>query len=215
VKSGFFITGTDTKIGKTKVACDLLQLLSHQGFKVAGLKPVACEREDIVRLKQAANVDLPDHVINAIFFDEPIAPHIAAKKNAICLDVTQLHSKIAEVYQYPLDYVIVEGCGGWEVPLNPQQTMADLAVALDLPVIMVVGIRLGCLNHAFLTYRAMKASNVKIAGWFANCIEPHMPYWQENISTLQEYLPPPLLGVCEYAAETRWVVEFRDKFVSL
>ncbi len=199
---GYFITGTDTGVGKTTVSCALLHAFAAQGRKAVGMKPVAagCENgqwPDVEMLRAASNVNVTRRQINPYAFDPSIAPHIAAQQAGTEIDLTVIHRAYQEL-SATADIVIVEGVGGFLVPLNPRQTGADLAQTLNLPVILVVGMRLGCLNHALLTAQAIKTAGLPLAGWVANGIDPQMQALQENIATLEQWLEGPLLGVMPF-----------------
>lgn len=199
----FFVTGTDTGVGKTFITCCLMRALLGQGLKVVGMKPLASgaewregqlRNEDALQLHALTNVNVPYEWINPYCFEPAIAPHIAAQQAGVAISIDLIH----EAYQRLADLadvVIVEGVGGWSVPINKTQTMADLAVALKLPVVIVVGIRLGCLNHAMLTAQAIQASSSSLLAWVANSPDPDVGVWQENIDTLQSFLPAPLATV--------------------
>ncbi len=190
----FFITGTDTGVGKTYVACKLIRDYAAQGYKVVGMKPVAagCElvdgewvNEDVLRLTQASNVVVPRDLINPYSFKEPIAPHIAAEKAGVKIEmevIKRAFDQLAEV----ADIVIVEGAGGFLVPLNNQQTIADLAAALNIPIVLVVGMKLGCINHALLSVEAIKARQLTLHGWVANEVDSNMSALCENIASLSQ-----------------------------
>lgn len=206
----FFITGTDTNIGKTYVSLKLLHAFAKEGFSTLGLKPIAsgCQRidnqwinEDAWQLQQASTVLQPYSVINPICFPEFIAPHIAAKLHAQEIKIEEIVNHIHTISKDNIDVILCEGVGGWNVPLNKQHTTAHLAKALNFPVILVVGMRLGCLNHAILTAKAMESSQIKIAGWVANCVDPQMPYLEDNIQTLKDWLAIPLLATIPYNGE--------------
>ena len=202
-RTGYFITGTDTGIGKTVVTLCLMRWLQGRGLRVAAMKPVAsgCERtpeglrnEDALQLQRQASMPLDYGAVNPYAFEPPIAPHIAAQEageeiriDTILHDMRQLAGEA--------DIVCVEGVGGWLVPLNGRETVADLAVSLGLGVVLVVGMRLGCLNHALLSARAIEASGAPLAGWVANCMPPAADYLDENINTLKSMITAPLLGV--------------------
>ena len=202
--SGYFITGTDTGVGKTVITLGLMQYLQQQGKTVAAMKPVAsgCEQtaeglrnEDAVQLLQQSSICLDYDQVNPYAFEPAIAPHIAAAQSGIRIEP----GKIQQIYAAltgQADCVLVEGAGGWQVPLHDSATMADLAVQLGLDVILVVAIRLGCLNHALLTTAAIQSSGLKLAGWVANCL-PSMQAEaaDENINTLKSRIYAPLLGV--------------------
>lgn len=203
VAKGYFITGTDTGVGKTLISCALLHVLNQRGLRSAGLKPIASgamptpeglRNEDALALQAAAGVRLPYPQVNPYCFEQPIAPHIAARQADVCIEL----SVIVSAYQQAAsqaDIVIVEGVGGWLVPINAHETTADLARALGLPVILVVGVRLGCLNHALLTHQGIAASGLPLAGWVANIVSDEAAA-EENIHTLQQRWPDiPLLGV--------------------
>lgn len=199
---GYFITGTDTGVGKTTVSCALLHAFAAQGHKAVGMKPVAAGSEngqwpDVELLHAASNVNVTRWQINPYAFDPPIAPHIAAQQAGMEIDLTVIH-RAYQVLSATVDIVIVEGAGGFLVPLNPRQTSANLAQTLNLPVILVVGMRLGCLNHALLTAQAIKTAGLPLAGWVANGIDPQMVVLEENIATLEQRLAGPLLGIVPF-----------------
>ncbi|MBE7526886.1 MAG: dethiobiotin synthase [Burkholderiales bacterium] len=205
---GFFITGTDTGIGKTTVSCALLHAFAAQGRSVIGMKPVAagCENsfwQDVEHLKAASNISLPQSLINPYAFDAPIAPHIAAQHTGVRIDPEVIRQS-CEKLQSVAEVTIVEGVGGFRVPLSSsgvpgkRYDTGDLAGMLGLPVILVVGIRLGCLNHALLTARAIESAGLKLAGWVANTIDPTMLQLEANLQTLTEWLDCPLLGVLPF-----------------
>jgi len=200
---GYFITGTDTGVGKTAVTLGLMAYLQAQGKTVAAMKPVASGskrtaaglvNEDALQLQAQSSVALPYRLVNPYAFEPPIAPHIAAAEAGVTIDIDTIRSACAEIAG-KVDCVLVEGVGGWQVPLAVGTTLADLACALDLEVIMVVAIRLGCLNHALLTAESIAASGCVLRGWVANQIPPRAEFAQENINTLKSMLSPSLLGV--------------------
>lgn len=202
---GYFVTGTDTGVGKTTVSCALLRAFAAQGKKAVGMKPVVAGSEngkwlDVEQLIAASNFSAARTHVNPYAFDPPVSPHIAAQQAGVEIDL----AVIQDAYQTlsdQADIVIVEGAGGFLVPLNAKQTGADLAHALNLPVILVVGMRLGCLNHALLTAQAIRVAGLSLAGWVANGIDPQMLVLEENIAMLEWRLDGPLLGVCPYAHE--------------
>jgi dethiobiotin synthetase len=199
----YFVTGTDTGVGKTLVSCALLHAFSAQGLRVVGMKPVAagCDdddhNEDAKQLRAASNVLASYGQINPYNFHHPIAPHIAAKNVGVHIDFARILISFRELLSQA-DMVIVEGIGGFKVPLNEKQDSAELAQQLELPVILVVGMRLGCLNHALLTADAIAACGLKLAGWVANVLDEGMPSLRDNIAALEQRLSAPLLGVIEY-----------------
>lgn len=206
MKQGFFITGTDTGVGKTWATVALMNYFKAQGKTVVGMKPVAsgCEviegilkNEDALLLQQHASVFLDYPQINSFSFLAPVSPHLAADNDEV--DLNKIY-KDFEYLKTQADVVLVEGVGGWLVPLNNQgDDVEDLANKLQLPVIMVVAIRLGCINHARLTYQAIKATGIECAGWIAMCLEPEMLKINENINTLEEVIDAPLLGILPYS----------------
>ena len=196
MKQAFFITGTDTGIGKTYIACKLIQQYVAQGYKVVGMKPVAagCDwvdglwvNDDVLKLDAVSNVKAPRALTNPYSFKEPIAPHIAAEKEGTTIEITLIKQAFDELCQLA-DIVIVEGAGGLLVPLNSTCDMADLAKVLNIPIIVVVGIKLGCINHTLLTVEVIKARNCRLEGWIANKINPTMPCCEENIATIAKKL---------------------------
>jgi len=202
----YFITGTDTGVGKTLISCALLHGFSMRENRVAGFKPVAagCDadgyNDDAKLLRMASTVQLSYEQVNPYCFREAIAPHIAAHNEGVRIEVSVLLTAYRELAEQ-VDEVVVEGAGGFCVPLNKQETSADLAKELALPVIVVVGMRLGCLNHALLTMRIIADYQLKCAGWVANVLDVEMPALQENIETLREKITAPLLGVVPFMVE--------------
>lgn len=203
---GLFVTGTDTGVGKTRVAVALIHALRAQGLRVAAMKPVSAGseagalNEDVVALMQAADVEAALHDVNPYAFAEPIAPHIAADLAGVRIELDVIAAAYARLAARA-DVVVVEGAGGWRVPLNETEDMADLAQALGLPVLLVVGLRLGCLNHAILTAEAIAGRGLPWAGWVGNAIDPEMAQQAANLDTLRARLPRPCLGVQRYCAD--------------
>lgn len=203
---GFFVTGTDTGVGKTLVACALLHAFAARGRRVVGMKPVAAgaqqsadglRNEDVEQILAAGNVPAPRSLVGPYCFEPPIAPHIAAHDAGVEIDLRRIELAYSELTRLA-DMVIVEGAGGFCVPLNARENTADLAQRLGLPVLLVVGMRLGCLNHALLTAHAIRARGLRLAGWIANRIDPAMAAVEENITTLAGRLAAPLLGEIEF-----------------
>ncbi len=208
-KKAFFITGTDTNVGKTLIAAGLLIAAKNRGLTTAALKPVAagCEKTeeglrnaDALLLQSVITQPLVYDQINPYALEAAIAPHIAAQQEKRSLSVDRLSGFCRGVLG-SADFTLLEGAGGWRVPINPRETLADLAKNLQLPVIMVVGIRLGCINHALLTFEAIVRDGVPIAGWVANCVDAEMPVLQENIDSLRARLPVPCLGVVPFLVD--------------
>ena len=201
-----FVTGTDTNIGKTLISAALLHAYALQGKRVVGMKPVAagCEADgsysDVTALQAASNVRVEDALMNPYRYPIAVAPHLAARKQGDTIELPVILRAYAEL-SAQADVVVVEGAGGFILPLNERQDGGDLAAALALPVVLVVGLRLGCLNHALLTVHAIRARGLKLAGWVANCVEEQMTLRDENIATLQQRIGAPLLGVVPYQAQ--------------
>ena len=202
MKRGWFVTGTDTGVGKTLVATSLL-LAYRQAGSTAGMKPVAsgCERvagrwenADAQALLTHSSAQVDYDVVNPYAFEPAVAPHLAAQQCGIEIECATILRCFA-LLRARADTVIVEGVGGWHVPLGAQLTMAEVAYALALPVILVVGMRLGCLNHALLTQESIQAHGLTLVGWVANEITPNMPLFGENVAALEQRLRAPNLGV--------------------
>ena len=202
-RAGWFITGTDTEIGKTFVACTLLHALRRSGLSALAMKPVAAgfdehgRNDDVERLLAASSVQAPRALVNPYGFAAAIAPHIAAAEEGRSIELPQIVASFEQL-QALADVVLVEGVGGFCVPLGSTCDTADLAAALQLPLILVVGMRLGCINHALLTAQAIAARGLALTGWVANRIDPAMSRFAENLAALQARIAAPLLGVVEY-----------------
>ena len=206
--TGFFVAGTDTHIGKTLVAAALLHAYAGLGHRVLGMKPVAAGvelidgawvNEDVAMLRAAGNVQAAPELLNPYLFREPIAPHIAAEHKGVRIEIPRIREAF-EALAAQADVVVVEGVGGLLVPLSEHKDAADLAVALDLPLILVVGMRLGCINHGLLTVEAIAARGLKLAGWVANRLDPAMAAYEENLSALSKRMPAPLLAELPHMA---------------
>jgi len=205
---GYFVTGTDTGVGKTLVTAALLLAARAQGRRALGLKPLAAGAtqagaalvNDDALLLQQCSEPVPDYrEVNPVLLAEALAPHIAARHAGRTLAAAPLQAHVQQVVvnRRP-EVVLVEGAGGWLVPLNERETMADLAAGLGYPVILVVALRLGCLNHALLTARAIAAAGLPLAGWVANSPGPAMAALEENLQTLEQRLPALRLGTVPY-----------------
>jgi len=210
MKQGYFITGTDTDIGKTYIAVSLLKHYNQQGLKTAALKPISSgcietadglHNDDALKLQATMSMDFPYKHINPIAFKPRIAPHLAATQVGSQLSVAKTLTACQPILNSDYDRLLIEGAGGWHVPLNNKETVADLAIAFGFPVILVVGLKLGCLNHALLTWQSMKARQVPIAGWIANCIDPNMHQQEENIATLETHFDIPPITVVDYQSD--------------
>lgn len=203
---GFFVTGTDTGIGKTWSTVALMHYFKNQGKSVIGMKPVAsgCDQRegqlknaDALLLQKHASISLPYQDINPYAFALPVSPHVAAEKLGVEIELDNITIHYQHLAKLA-DVVLVEGVGGWMVPLNMHQDVADLARQLDLPVIVVVGMRLGCINQAKLTFAAIRQTGVKCHGWIASCVAQDMLMLDENIQTLSQATDMPLLAIFPY-----------------
>ncbi len=203
----FFITGTDTDCGKTLVTQGFMQLCKQYGMTTAGMKPVASggikqadgilRNSDALAIQSVCSTDIPYHLINPYCFEPPVAPHLAADMSGTRVDLPIIQAAYDELVQHN-ECLIVEGVGGWRVPLNDELDIAALCRALQLPVVLVVGMKLGCINHALLSAQAIVNDGVSLLGWVANCVDPEMHLLEENISTLQRLIPAPLLGTIPF-----------------
>src|SRR5690606_7479236 len=199
----YFITGTDTDVGKTVITAGLLAAANAQGFSTAALKPIAagCERTpqglrnaDALLLQQTMSLQLPYEQINPVALEPAIAPHIAAAQAGTRVSAARLAGIGRGVLMQRADLTLVEGAGGWRVPLNARELLSQLGAELNLPVVMVVGMRLGCINHALLTAEAIARDGLVLAGWVANCCQPEMDRYAENVATIRSFLRAPCLG---------------------
>lgn len=228
-QKAFFITGTDTGIGKTFYSCKLLQALNALGCSTVAMKPVAAgaveeqdilKNKDAIKLQQAASIEISYQEVNPYCFPSAVSPHIAASDTGSNINLEYVYDQFLKLCG-KADVLLVEGVGGWQVPLNDTQTVADLVARLQIPVVMVVGMRLGCINHALLTASSIQQSSVPFAGWIANILEPDMQALRENILTLQQKISAPLLDVIQYQAdntsqntdsvETQWLLNQLSK----
>jgi dethiobiotin synthetase len=189
-----FITGTDTGVGKTHVSVSLVKALVNHGLRVGVMKPIASgsdrtpeglRNSDAMALAEAANVDVPYAILNPYCFEPAISPHIAAEEANIEVSLRTIATEFGKI---KADFVVVEGAGGWYAPICKTQTMADLPKALNIPVVLVVGVRLGCLNHARLSKEAIEASGVELVGWVANAVDPTLERAAENMASLERIL---------------------------
>ncbi|MFZ1828088.1 MAG: dethiobiotin synthase [Candidatus Competibacteraceae bacterium] len=203
MKNAFFVTGTDTGAGKTHVTCALLQATRQLGLTTVGMKPIAAGVEDdgrngdVTQLLMASSIQPPLALINPFLYIPPIAPHIAAQEAGRPIDIAVIRQAFEQLQELA-EVIWVEGVGGFHVPLGEQTDTTDLVQALALPVILVVGMRLGCLNHALLTAEVIQARGIRLAGWVANRIDPAMARFEANVETLCARLDTPLLGVTPY-----------------
>lgn len=201
-----FITGTDTEVGKTLYSELLLHSLNTRGLRTAAMKPLASGAEvqegklrnaDALSLQQAANTSFSYELCNPYCFEPAIAPHLAAKHAGVRIDPDVILHAYVQL-QRQADITVVEGVGGWLVPVNENQTVADLVEAMGLPVILVVGMRLGCMNHALLTAENIKKRGVPLIGWVANVMDPNMSHLDENIESIAQHIHAPLLDTIEF-----------------
>lgn len=202
--NGLFITGTDTEVGKTLVSGALILKLREQGIQTIGFKPVVAGtyqdatgktlNEDVETLRIASNLGSAELNLSPYVLDQPAAPHLVAARQGLKLEMGVMLQTFHHI-QNQADCVVVEGAGGLLIPLNDQKDLSDFAKEIDLPIILVVGMKLGCINHALLTYEAIKARNLKMAGWIANTLTSEMPLLQENLETLKTKITSPFLGL--------------------
>ncbi len=200
----YFVAGTDTDVGKTFVSQAILMAANQAGLKSIGYKPVSagCEEtseglrnSDALMLQRNSSVVLQYDEVNPVAFLDPVAPHLAAKKEEINIEVETVSQGYENLLAKDADLVLVEGAGGWRLPLNDSQFLSDFVIQHDLPVVLVVGLKLGCLNHSLLTVEAIKRDGLNLAGWVANQIDPDMLYLQDNIDALHGLISAPCLGV--------------------
>ena len=214
---GIFVTGTDTGVGKTAVAAALLRALVASGHRAAGMKPVsagcaagASENSDVVALMQAGNVDAPVADRNPFAFAPAIAPHLAAADAGVVIDLAVIAAAYDRIASRS-DVVVVEGAGGVLVPVDATHDMLDVATRLRLPVLLVVGLRLGCLNHALLSAAAIRSRGLRLSGWVANCVDPHMLAVKANVETLSQRLPAPRVAEVAWGASPIFPPAFLDE----
>lgn len=205
---GVFVTGTDTGVGKTLIARALIRGFVREGLRVVGMKPVAAgaentaaglRNEDALALAAASNIPAPYDSINPYCLLAPVSPHIAAAEEGVTLDPGLIKDHF-EGLAAIADTIVVEGAGGWLAPIGPSRTMADIAVTLELPVVLVVGLRLGCLNHALLTRAGIESSGMRFAGWIGNRIDPGFARADENVQALTERLGGAPLALVDFQA---------------
>lgn len=207
-----FITGTDTDVGKTEIACAILHLARQKGLSTAALKPVAAgctlisdaqgEKEwknaDAIRLQQLCTLPLSYREINPVALQQAIAPHLAAYAEKKLITVERLSGFSQNILQKKADLTVIEGAGGWRVPISHREMMSQYVQEMKFPVLLIVGIRLGCINHTLLTMEAIARDKLTCIGWIANCIDPDMPAIIENIQTLEHFLPAPCFGIVPF-----------------
>lgn len=203
MSQAYFVAGTDTDVGKTTIAAGLLHAAMQSGLSTLAAKPVASgcmvtprglHNSDALALIDESSVKLPYEAVNPFAFEPAIAPHVAAHEAGVVLSVPVLRDAMQQVLAQHADFTLIEGAGGWRVPLSDHANLSDLAIALKLPVILVVGVRLGCINHALLSAEAIARDGLQLAGWVANIVDPRTSRLEENLSSLAERLPAPCLG---------------------
>lgn len=224
MQQGFFIAGTDTEIGKTTISLLLLELLKQRGFTTVALKPVASgamqteqglRNQDVLQLQNAATINLDYDQVNPFAFVPPISPNFAAHEINCKLTADKIVQACQPALNTNADVFVIEGIGGWQVPINQIETMADVAKKINFPVILVVGLRLGCLNHSLLTYHAICESGLPIAGWVINCIDKDMLCAQENINYLKSQIDAPLLGVAPFFDDVTIAIKSQFSVINL
>lgn len=219
MSKSYFITGTGTDVGKTLVASGLLAAASQQGLSTVGMKPVAagCDvtseglrNNDALQLLAQSSLNVSYEQINPVALEPAVAPHIAAAKAGRRLSADRLAGFYRGLMMQRPDFSVVEGAGGWRVPLNQRETFADLAKMIQLPVVLVVSMELGCINHALLTVEAIQRDGLTLAGWVANQVVSGMGSYQENLETLQHWIPCPMIAEIPFLpeAEAEQVAEF-------
>lgn len=209
-KKSFFIAGTDTDVGKTLVATGLIEVANQAGLRTAAIKPVAagCEdrglgmqNTDALQLQSVASHTLSYQQVNPVALAAAVAPHIAAEEEGRSLSAARLSGFCRGLTLLPIDHLYIEGAGGWRVPLNNRETLADVPKQLNSEVILVVGLRLGCINHALLTAQAICDDGLRLAGWIGNTVDKDMPRLEQNIDTLKRLIAEPCLGVVPRLAD--------------
>ena len=203
MKGRYFVTATDTEVGKTYVSAYFLKKYQDQGYQTLGLKPVASGtidgvNEDALHLQKSSSIKLPLDTINPFCFEAFCAPHIASLETGTFINTAGILTALQKPLSLESDLCLIEGAGGWSVPINDKEMWVDVVRALNVPVIFVVGMRLGCINHALLTERAIISDGIPIKGWVANMLDNDMDKFQENLDTLKSRLQSPLLEIVPY-----------------
>ncbi len=213
----FFVAGTDTDVGKTVISAGILQGLNRRGLSTAGYKPVSagCEKtpaglrnEDAMTLLENSSIELAYQEVNPVAFEDPVAPHLAAHRLGQSINFHTVTSGLDNLVSKQPDVLLVEGAGGWRLPLDQDAYLSNLPMLYGMPVILVVGMRLGCLNHALLTYEAIQRDGLHDAGWVANEIDPQMLYKEDNLAALTHLLQAPLLGHVPFLAEGQSAADY-------
>ena len=219
MRKTWFVTGTDTGVGKTAVSCALLVAAARAGLRTAAVKPVAagCDEtgrnDDAVRLMASMTEVLEYDQVNPVALDAAVAPHIAASLQGKRMQASRLAGLCRGVMLGAADFVLIEGAGGWRVPINSRETMADVAIELRVGVILVVAMRLGCINHALLTAEAIRRDGLQLVAWVANQPGPRMDCHEDNLDTLRQQLPVPLLGDIPF--QPHWETEVQASYLDI
>lgn len=195
-----FITGTDTGVGKTLITAQLCKRLNQAGLRTLAIKPIGCGSDDHEQIHPYNPSDAPIEAITCYDFKPPIAPHIAAEQAQVNISLDTLEAHYQQALSYQPDVLLIEGAGGWLVPLNKTQTWMDYVQRIEAEVLLVVGMKLGCLNHSLLTVESMQTNHIRLLGWIANQIEPDMLVLEENIQSLKDSIQARLLAVVPWAA---------------
>jgi dethiobiotin synthetase len=212
MRHSLFITGTDTDVGKTEIACALLHLARQKKLSTAALKPIAAgcslitdaqgqsewKNADALRLQGLCTLPLSYREVNPVALQQAMAPHLAAYAENKTITVERLVGLTQNILQKKADLTVIEGAGGWRVPISHREMMSQYVQEMKLPVLLVVGMRLGCINHSLLTLEAIAHDRLACIGWIANCIDPDMPALIENIQTLERFMPMPCLGIIPF-----------------
>ncbi|QRV23199.1 dethiobiotin synthase [Marinomonas foliarum] len=223
MKKRFFVTGVDTDAGKTYVTVGLLKAAKRAGLKSIGLKPIAAgadrvdgnlRNDDALLIQHASSVKLAYEQVNPVVLEEAVAPHVAAMKEGRLVTASRLEGYIKGALLTPHELALVEGAGGWRVPLNDREMLSDVAKTLDFPIILVVNMKLGCLNHALLTAEAIARDGLTLAGWIANTGPEIMSCYDENVATLSSMLSAPLLGALPWCKNDEDVAKVFDELLS-
>lgn len=215
----YFIAGTDTDVGKTFVTQGLLMAAKQAGISCLGYKPVSagCQstpeglrNDDALILQQYSSLPVSYEQVNPVAFADPVAPHLAAKRQSLSIDLNTIQAGFSQLENMNPQLILVEGAGGWRLPINNEQFLSDFVVQQNMPVILVVGVKLGCLNHTLLTLEAIARDGLKLAGWIANQVDPDMLYLEENINDLKQRIAAPCLGVIPRLEKAEEAVKFID-----
>lgn len=225
IKNIYFVTGTDTDVGKTVATIALLKELKKIGLRSLGVKPISAgcnitefglRNDDALLLQEASAIEVPYDIVNPIAYPEFIAPHIAAEMRGQGIEVSNLNKSIDNARLYNPDYLLIEGAGGWRLPINSNgDFFSDFVAEIQCNVILVVGMKLGCLNHTVLTYEAIKSDGLNCIGWIANQLSLNMDFYSENLSTLSKLLPCPLIGEIPFQSSANKTINLTEDFLKI